>query len=591
MAQNLPTTRSTAGARAPAWAVAGVALLALAAPAAGQRIRAAVDHTELTVEDQLILTVVIEGAQNARPTLPPLPDFDVRAAGQSTQMSFVNGRSTVSVSHTYLLTPRRPGVFTIGPAAVELDGRVHSSQPIEIRVLEASATPRRARDLFLTARVSTTTPYVGQQVIYTWRFYRRVRIADARLDPLEFEGLLVEDLGEVREHQATVDGVDYLVSEIRKALFPQEVGRLTLPASRLTCEVAVQGSRRRGSIFDDFFTTSTQTKVLRTEEIALEVRPLPPAPPGFSGLVGEFGVEARLSAGEVAVGESATLRLKISGTGNVQMIAEPRLPELPGLKVYDDRPEAAVDRSGGALAGYRSYSKALVPLEPAELTLPAVGVVYFDPRREEYRTARSAPLTLRVLPGNGDEELRLTESLAPGAGKVEVRILADDILPLYRGVDAVARPARPGRRPVLLAAGVAAPPLLFLATLLAERRRRRWDEDAGLRRRRGAARRVLGELRRLGAGAAGVRPRADEISRRLREYVGDKLDCEGCALTPSEAERALRGAGVDERPAAQLRALLERLEAAQYGAGESGSEAAVTEAEGLVRRLERHLGG
>ena len=205
-------------------------------------IQATINRTEAAVEDQLLLTLTVEGSRSADPTLPDLSDFDVHPRGQSTQMSFVNGRVTSSVSYNYVLIPRRAGRITIGVATVELDGQVYSSEPIEIRIVGAEEKPEQTRDLFLSAKVSTTRPFVGQEVLYIWRFYRRVRIGDARLEPQDFEGFLVEDLGEVREYQATVNGVQYLVSEIRKALFPQEVGSLMVPSSRLTLEVLVRGT-------------------------------------------------------------------------------------------------------------------------------------------------------------------------------------------------------------------------------------------------------------------------------------------------------------------------------------------------------------
>ncbi len=559
--------------------------------AAGQGISATVDRAEATLEDRIVLTITIEGSQRARPELPELPDFDVLPGGQSTQMSIVNGRASSSVRHSYFLVPKRSGTFTIGPASVELDDQVFVSQPISVRILAPSERPSGPRDLFLTARVSTTEPYVGQQVIYTWRFYRRVRIGDARLDPLEFNGFTVEELGEVREYESTVDGVSYLVSEFRKALFPQEAGPLTVPASRLTCQVAVRSPRRRrSSLFEDFFgTAATQTKVLRSREIKLDVKPRPAQPQGFSGLVGDFKLEADLSKRELKVGESATLRLTIKGSGNVQMIGQPLFPELSSFKTYDDKPQGSIDRSGSRLSGYRSYRKALVPLEAGDLTVPAVTLVYFHPGSGSYRTARTSPITLRVQPSDGQEELRLTESVAPDTGKVAVRILADDILPIYKGLDAVTQPVLGRHADALLAGGLAVPPLVFVGTLMAHRRRRRFRLDAGLKRRREALRRAKARLREVVRPAAATDPRLASrmASRCLREFIGDKLGLEGSALTPSEVAQHLRSRGVKAALVGETRALLQRLEAAQYGAAEMEP----SQLEGQLAQLLRGLEG
>jgi len=547
-------------------------------------IQATINRSEAAVEDQLLLTLTVEGSRSANPTLPDLSDFDVYSRGQSTQMSFINGRVTSSVSYNYVLVPKGTGTITIGAATVELDGQVYSSEPIQIRIVGAAEKPEQTRDLFLSAKVSTTQPFVGQEVVYIWRFYRRVSIGDARLEPQDFGGFLVEDLGEVREYQATVNGVQYLVSEIRKALFPQEVGTLIVPVSRLTLEVLVRSRRGSNSVFDDFFGRAiSETKVLRSREIELQVMPLPDPPVGFSGLVGDFEIKAQISKAELQVGESATLKLTVSGSGNVQMIGEPPLPELPHFKVYDDKPAGAVERSGPRLTGSRTFSKALVPLRPGDLAIPPIRLNYFDPEGGEFREIQTAAIPLTVAPGEDREDLNLTESLAPTTGKVAVRILADDLLPIYKGLDTVSPSWIRTSGPWIFWAGLLLPAMVYAATFISHRRRERFALDTSLRRRHHALRRLRKGLRTVESPAS--------ASRYLRQYIGDKLGVEGSALTPTEVDLQLREWGVDEQLATATHSLLERLETAQYGGNPVPPSAAVTEIGDLVRSLERQIRG
>ncbi len=551
-------------------------------PAAAQSIQAEIDRTEATVEDQLRLTLTVIGSQSAQPVLPPLPEFEVIAAGTSKQWSFSNGRASSRVAYTYLLLPRSEGEFEIGAATVEIDDQLHSSRPIRVRIVATSAEPRQSRDLFLTASLSTSSPFVGQQVLFTWRLYRRLRIADARLDPFEFEGFLVEDLGDVREFETTVNGQTFLVSEIRKALFPQETGTLTIPPTRLSCQVVVGRQQSGRGAFDDFFgRPATATRVLRSDPLAVEVRPLPQPPPGFSGLVGSFELASSVSQDRLRAGESTTLVVEVSGRGNVQMIPEPRLPEMPAFKVYDDKPGADIVRGSSGMSGSRSFRKALVAQRPGEHAVPPLELVYFDPEAESYRTARSAEIPLAVEAAEGQEELRLTETIAPSTGKVAVRILAEDILPLYGGVDALTQPGRPERR--RLALGLLTPPLAYLGLWAAARRRRRYREDRALARRQRAAARARRRLKRVEGGDA------EALSRCLREFVGDKLGLEGVALTPQEVRNHLARHGVDEAAVASAGRLLDRLEAAQYGAGGKTPDGLSGEVADLIRQLDRQL--
>ena len=421
----------------------------------------------------MTLSVTVEGAQRAQPQLPDLSAFQVYSLGQQSQINLSQGRRSVNSVYRYALVPRQTGTFTIGAAKVEIAGRVYESRSFTVRILEAAATPRESEALFLTARVSNEQPYVGEQVIYTWRFFRRVQVEDAQLlSPMEFEGFLVENLGEVREYKTTRGGQEYVVSEIRKALFPQEEGRLTVGGTEVHCRVRVRG-RRSTSFFDDFLgRTRTEARTLRSAPIEVDVRPLPAAPRGFTGLVGDFKIRGRLAKRELQVGESATWKLTVSGTGNVPMIGEPPLPDLSRFKIYDDKPTSSIERSGSRLSGSRSYTKALVPLVAGELTVPAVQLTYFDPAAGSYRTASTAPIALMVHPSEGKEELWLTESIAPTTGKVAVRILADDILPIYKDLDAVATTPFGYRADAGWLAGLLAPPFTFFGLLVVARRRR-----------------------------------------------------------------------------------------------------------------------
>lgn len=586
--------------------LAAMALLLGAADARSQeedRIQVTVDRSQVALGNQLYLTIRIEGSPDEPPRLPELPDFRVLSRGQRRDMQIVNGRVSNSTSYNYLLIPTRAGTFDIGPATALIDGTEVRSRSFTIQVTGAEEPDGgQNRDLFVSATVSTDRPWQGQQVIYTWRFYSRVPVGQGSIESMEFgNDVVVEDLGEVRQFSTSIGGVQYSVNEVRKALFPQRPGELTLPQTQLRVDVQVEqsrGSSRRRSIFDDFDSLlggggRWATRYLLTEPLTLDVRPLPAAPDGWSGLVGEFDIRATLRRRELQVGQSATLEVQVGGAGNVQLLSEPDFPELPAFKVYPDQPDASIDRTGRRLAGRKVFRRALVPLVAGPLDVPPIDLVYFDPGLGEYVTRSTDRLDLDVTPADGEEELMLTESLAPTTGKVAVRILADDILPIRRTAAGIVSASPQGWRLWIWLACGTLPPLLYLALLAHHRRERRYAADTTLRRRQRALRDALSVAKKLRS-AAGP-DSAAEASRIVRRYVGDKLGLEGAALTPSEAEAALVRAGVDDALAARCRTQLERLEAAQYGlapvAG-GGGLAAETSTEGLsdlIRTLDRQI--
>ena len=542
-------------------------------------VTARVDRTSATIEDRFVLTVTVDGDVQSKPSLPDLPSFDVYPRGQSTRMSIVNGRQAVALEFTYVLSPRAVGRFEVGPIRAYVGDAVQQSSPFVLQVVGATASPAAERTVFVTATVDTDTPFVGQQVVYVLRFFRRVQITNASLDMPELEGLTVQDLGDQREYKSTIGGQAFDVVEIRKALIPQRAGPLEIAPASLDVEVVTQRSRR-GGMFGLLGGFSSESRRVSTGTISLDVRTLPAAPRDYSGLVGQFTLAAEVSKTELAAGASTTLTATVSGSGNVLAIPEPVLGDLSAFKVYDDKPQGSVDNRGLTLKGRKVFRKSLVPLAAGAQQVGPVKLVWFDPEQEAFKTATQGPFTLAVSPAAEGEELNLTEGLLPGTGKVAVRVVGDDIVPIYRHLDALPgldREVQSG----LIALGIAFPPLGFVLLELLRRRQERDASDGGRRRRKGARAAARKRLREASGDPAEV---AELHARALRSYIGDKLGREGGALTAKEAGAALTEADVASDLVADVAASLQAAEAVRYG---GGTEPADADWLALIDRLDK----
>jgi len=320
------------------------------------------------------------------------------------------------------------------------------------------------------------------------------------------------------------------------------------------------------------------------------VKPLPPAPPGFTGLVGNFNFQARLAKSTLKVGESTTLEVVLRGRGNLRAAAEPPLPSLPAFKMYDDKAESELHAEGDAIVGRKVYRRALVPTSAGDYEIPALALVSFDPARGAYVTATTEPIAVHVLAGDGEEPLHVASAVAPATpARGSVEVLGEDILPIHTRARLTTRDDHRG----FAFAGLGLPPLAFVLALVVTRRRRRLASHRGLARRSGAFREARKTLTSARTSLRQGRP--DEAvraaDRALRGFVGDALDVPGLALTAAEVESQLRAAGVADDLAGAVRARLERLEAATYGGGsaEVDPPAVIADVERLVRALERAL--
>ena len=172
--------------------------------------------------------------------------------------------------------------------------------------------------------------FSGQQITYTFRLYNRVQINDAKFQPPEFKGFNAKEIEDRRSYREMINGREHMITEVHFVLTPLSAGPQTIDPAVLQVGIVRPGSRRGRSPFDDFFNrAAVEPKVLQTETVSVQVRPLPPLEGGgtFSGLVGRFDLSATIETTELKVGDSTTVTVVVQGQGNVMDA------QAPGLQV------------------------------------------------------------------------------------------------------------------------------------------------------------------------------------------------------------------------------------------------------------------
>jgi BatD DUF11 like domain len=531
--------------------VAAILLLAPAGARASFTLRSEVDARKVGVQDQVQLTITVEGS--GAPDEIPLPELtNLEVVGgpyQSTQVSIVNGRMSQSRSYTYALQPRGVGKAEVG--AVRAGDQVAPAIPIE--VVAGSARPpapqrrdpfgidpfgdqfeemfgrRRGRaaapKLLVQLTPSRSRLRVGEPLVLTYSLDTQTSVTDLQFkEAPQFTGFWVEDLerpsASTSGEAVTVEGESYRRFVIlRKLLFPTKAGTLTLPAATLRIGLARQGFFDTGGVVER-----------ATKPVTVTVDPLPDAD-GFSGAVGRFRASATLDRAVVPLGEAATLRFRVEGTGNLKWID--RAPEVavPGAKVFPPQAKSDLRATDAGIAGSRTWEFVVVPETGGTVEVPALEFSYFDPSAGRIVTAGTAPLALRVEGGTVAAGLPVPPPAARAGGA----------LPLRSDLDL--RPAAGlalSGRTVALAAGLA---LLLHAGLLGTSRLRGRSRGDALRSASPRSRRAaLRDLERAGAEAMSKEQAASLVEKALHEAFGEIPDDD-----ESEAARAVRSLLDDAR--------------------------------------------
>src|SRR3990170_6376945 len=105
-------------------------------------LTATIDRNSLTVNDRLQLTLTIHGTQDtAPPSFPRIDGFTLLFGPKISAETYIhNGVISVIKGYTYVLQPAAKGKFTIGPSTVEYKGKVYSSSPLTVEVVDTPSS-------------------------------------------------------------------------------------------------------------------------------------------------------------------------------------------------------------------------------------------------------------------------------------------------------------------------------------------------------------------------------------------------------------------------------------------------------------------
>ncbi len=414
----------------------------LRAQSSSLELRTYLDRTTVGVGEQFSLTVELSGSQAQSAPSPKLPDLSSfsRYLGYNTSQSFqmINGNMNASKSMVHYYIAETEGTYKIPSITLDFNGQTLRSDPIDVKIVSGptatsppsgrqpqSASPgQRDRiepitsledNLFLKAEVDTYKVYVQQPVTVSFKIYTRVDVSNYIVSEMpDLLGFWIEDY-ELPPRPVTkeevVGGKRYLVAEIKKtALFPTAAGEKTIDPLEIEAEVRIRDRSTRDifdRFFDDDFFSSPFGRTVRTKiaskPVNINVTPLPEEgrPADFSGAVGRFKLESSLDKEQVTANEALSLKIKISGTGNIKMLPEPEIAFPREFEIYDPKVEQRVNRTGNSISGSKECEYVLIPRRGGEFRIPSFSFSYFDPDAGIYKTLETLEYTLPVAASDG----------------------------------------------------------------------------------------------------------------------------------------------------------------------------------------------
>lgn len=488
-------------------------------------VTAQVDRTTLAANETFILTVEVNtsGSNAEQPAIPAMSDFQVVGTSSSTQMSIINGAVSSKQVYQYRLQPLKTGTLTVAPINIRLNGQTYQTDAISIEVSPANITPPNpnqpapgatelnGQDIYVEAEVDNPAPYPGEQITYTFRFYQaNGPMAQARYVAPPFNGFWIETQPDQKQFTSQIAGRIYHVAEVQTILFPTRVEPLTIePASAVV----------RGR----FLSPDAQ---LSTEPVTVNVQPLPDgAPAGFQDAVGQFSLKAEINSPVAEVNEPVTLRVILSGQGNLNTLPDPIWPTMTDWRTFDSQATVETRLEDGNLVGNRTFEWVLIPEKAGTLTIPPITYPYFNPQTESYETLTTDPIDVSITPL--ETELPPVPDLL-GSQKTAVTQIGTDIRHLKPAPTMLATANAPLTAKPPYWFGWLLPVLLGLGHTSWRWHRQRQASNTAAIRRANAYKKAINTLHQLKQQPTDAYASAGQI---LNKYLTDKLNQPTTGLT------------------------------------------------------------
>lgn len=537
------------------------------------------------------------GSQFSSPTFN---DFDFLGGpytSQSSSMQIINGSMTqsVNISYTYQLRAKKTGTFNIPSASIIVDGKRITSNSPSIEVVtgnsRASSSPSTGQTqsyepqlssddvpegvIFGRTLVNKRNVYVGEPILVTQKIFSEKKIANvSEFKEPAYNGFWKEgiDIGELKlDRESYNNKVYYTVTIQKMIMFPQKAGKLELGSFDMKAVISIVKTRKPRDQWEQWMygnsvTTAENTNVsVNSPKVSINVKPLPEAnkPTSFSGIIGHFDLKASIDKNEIGVNDALTLKVTVSGTGNINLINIPK-PEFPSdFEVYDPKTNIQTDNSVAGIKGFKSYEYLIIPRNEGNFIINPIKFNYFDVDKKKYVEIVSDTFKIKVGKGDGK-----TYIATPQANQKQVKQLSEDIRFIKTNVTNWQTKDYHRFNSLLHIFILILIPIIFILIWLLRKKQIEASKDLAAMRNKKATKVAQKRLKKAKVYLTSQNKKEfyEEISRVLWGYLSDKFNISRASLSMENVKEVLKGK-MEQESITEIMEVLNNCEFARFARG------------------------
>ncbi len=542
---------------------------------------------------QITFTLINANGQDLR--VPEFPGCNVLfgpAVSQGSQISSINGKTTVQTeeSYTYTLKAIKEGSYKIGSATIKVGGKQLTSNTLNLRILPpdknagsnsadegygSSVQGTAGTDATTFARLilSKTKVYEQEAILATIKLYTKA--ANMGLENYtfpSFDGFVVQDMP-IQNPQFELDhynGANYSTVIIKRALlFPQRSGKITINPGKF--DLSLQVVRPMRGPFGMMRGLQEVKKTVRTQAVTVDVLPLPSGKPAsYMGAVGTFAITSSINKETLKTNEAVTVKLQIKGTGNLKYIKNPEIKFPADFEVYDPKIDLKTQNTTSGVEGTRVIEYTAIPRNAGDFTIPGVEFSYFDIHANSYKTLTTPEYHLKVEKGTGGS----TAQISNFTDKEALQMLNQDIHFIKTGNLHLQKSPSIMWGTTTYWLWYILPALFFIVFVIINRKQARENANVTLMKTKKANKVATKRLKVAGKYLKEHQKEAfyTEVLQAVWGYLSDKLSIPLSELTRDNVASELTNYGASEELVSSFMKILDTCEFAQYAPSQSESE-------------------
>lgn len=550
--------------------------------------------------EQFRLTFTVNTMNVKEFRAPSITNFDVLmgpSRSQQTSAQIINGNmsSSSSITYTYVLAATKEGTFNIPGASIKVDGKEYKSNSVTVKVLppdqsngiggngRGNSNSQRGtsvsqnisnNDLFMTATVSKSKVHEQEAVLLTYKIYTTLNLTELQGGKMpDLKGFHTQEVPLPRNKTFSLEhyrGRNYkTIVWSQYVLFPQQTGKLEVPS--ITYTGVIEQPNRNIDPFDAFFNGSSAYVSVRkpvvTPKVSIEVLPLPDnKPASFGGAVGNFSLTSSINSKNVKTGDAVTVKIVLSGTGNMKLIDTPEVKFPSDFEIYDPKIDNKFSLTQSGLSGNKVFEYLAIPRHPGKYTIPAIEFSYFDLKTNSYKTLTTEAYELNVEKGKGDA----SQVLADFTNKEDIKRLGKDILYIKLGDTTFKQRGDFFFGSMAYYLWYIIPLALFIALIIMGRKQALENANTAKIRTKKANKMAVKRMKLAGSlmNQGKKNEFYDEVLKALWGYISDKLNIPVSELSKDNIDSELKRAAVSDELIKEFMDTLNDCEFARYAPGD-----------------------